>query len=357
MSSSVKRIYSIDVLRGLMATSVMVYHYSSWLFGGLDASNIWSRFGIYAVTIFYFISGFSLMFVYWHKKEFDFKLYMRKRFFRLAPLFYFVSILFLSYSVFKTGELDFSKLLLNFTFLFSVIEPSAYYSTGAWSIGNEMFFYTVLALILYTKSRFKSYVLISFISLVFFIVYRYIYLQVDTSLSSQWYIYINPLNHLFTFLIGCGTYFLYHNYSHFFKFNSFKLILLLVSSLFFFANFSGDRINLVVGIEALLLLFSSYCLFLLFISLNDFRLFSTRLAVYLGDISYSIYLVHPLCWFFIERFLSPPVTLFEFIVFWFTSITFTLLVCTFTYNYIEKPGIKFGHKKFLFFREKKCFRL
>jgi exopolysaccharide production protein ExoZ len=59
-----KRLESLDYLRGLMAVSVMAFHYVSWSFVKPGADSLLGKLGIYAVSIFYILSGVSLSFVY-----------------------------------------------------------------------------------------------------------------------------------------------------------------------------------------------------------------------------------------------------------------------------------------------------
>lgn len=155
MSRTTQRVLSIDVLRGLMASLVMFYHFYSWGEGGLDASSILSRFGLFGVSIFYLVSGYSMASVYWVTgitSFTEFKVYCAKRYFRIAPLFYVASMVFVVYAA-TSGSFELDKILLNFTFLFAVVDPSSYYATGAWSVGNEIVFYLLFAVMLLFRCR------------------------------------------------------------------------------------------------------------------------------------------------------------------------------------------------------------
>lgn len=338
------RVHSIDLLRGIMAISVMVYHYSSWSIGGLDSSDIWSRFGLYAVSIFYFISGFSLAYVYWDKVDFSVKDYMLRRFFRIAPLFYLVSILAFAYQFSKTGELDFIKAFLNFTFLFSIFDPSAYYSTGAWSIGNEMFFYFIFALILASNNRHKWLIISLVVSLVSIYYFRGYELDFDQGLSSQWPTYINPLNHAICFLFGICAYTYRAEVYRICSGLIGKIVCFSSAGLIFVLPIEGDRINLVVGWNGILLMLSSLALFLLFLVKDGMAIFNTKLSTFLGDISYSVYLVHPFCWFFIKKIFAAIGLPLSGLLFWVLSILITIFVSFCTYQLVEKVGITIGKR-------------
>ncbi|WP_408054947.1 acyltransferase family protein [Sulfurihydrogenibium yellowstonense] len=82
------RIESLDYLRGIMALSVMIYHLTSWNLYHPGASTLLGRLGIYAVSIFFILSGLSIAVAYSHfindlKSSIAF--YIR-RIFRIWPL-------------------------------------------------------------------------------------------------------------------------------------------------------------------------------------------------------------------------------------------------------------------------------
>lgn len=54
------RFESLDWLRGLMALSIMLYHFGSWH----DAAHPIGRLGIYGVSIFFILSGLSIAIAY-----------------------------------------------------------------------------------------------------------------------------------------------------------------------------------------------------------------------------------------------------------------------------------------------------
>ncbi len=84
------RVESLDYLRGLMAISVMLYHYGYYSGILLDSSSLLGKLGIYAVSIFYILSGLSLAIVYKNKitSTSDICNFWIKRICRIAPLFW-----------------------------------------------------------------------------------------------------------------------------------------------------------------------------------------------------------------------------------------------------------------------------
>ncbi|MEO5917118.1 MAG: acyltransferase [Luteolibacter sp.] len=202
---SAKRYEGLDQLRGLLAFSVMVYHYAEWHRLPLPwhIQRPLNLLGIYAVCTFYTLSGSALYIVYRNReinRSFASEFWI-KRVFRIIPLFWLVSTIAL---LTETSSADWNlwKIFLNYSLLFSWIDPHAYFATGAWSIGNEWAFYTLFPLILWsTRSRVSSGLLIAAVILVTSW-YAFHVLSPAHSVEEQWKSYIQPLNHLILFSFG-----------------------------------------------------------------------------------------------------------------------------------------------------------
>jgi len=153
-----QRFESLDWIRGLMAFSIMFYHYTSRYIKLTNSGSVTGRLGIYGVSAFYILSGLSLAIVY-NKKITNFnsiKVFVIRRFFRIIPLLWFVTIIYLLVHRIPQYYLpipSLNKLLLNLTGLFGFISPKSYFLTGAWSIGNELVFYSIFPLIIYMYDK------------------------------------------------------------------------------------------------------------------------------------------------------------------------------------------------------------
>ena len=136
-----RRIFSIDCTRGLMALAVVIYHNALLAFWTPQSEDVLGRVGVYAVAIFYIISGLTLYILYHQANSFrELKVYSIKRFFRIYPLLCVASVLWL---LVMPDQYNGRALLLNFTGLFGFIDPGAYVGRVAWSIGNELVFYAL----------------------------------------------------------------------------------------------------------------------------------------------------------------------------------------------------------------------
>lgn len=342
------RLEVLDYLRGVMAFSVMLYHYLTWSTGMHFSSDaILGKLGIYAVSIFFILSGVSLGLVYKSriKRLEDIKPYLVKRFFRIAPLLWFVTALTLllifigSFLGIDSREVSFYSIFLNFTLLFGFIDTSTYIASGAWSIGNELVFYIILPFILVFNQKYKySLVFATFISLFIYLYFAFVLIDANGLFLDYWKLYINPFNQLFLFMAGVfiGYYRLRLKTMFQMRGKYYIMIILVLLGIFYFYPSYGDRIALISGWNRMV--FTFLCISIVFIlSINDklFEFKRFKFLSYLGLVSYSIYLVHPLV-YYPSSYMGKILHLSSgYIV--FISIIITLIVSRYVYKYIEYP--------------------
>ena len=340
------RLQNLDYLRGIVAFGIMIFHYSWWVFGNeFKADTFISRVGIYGVSIFYVLSGLTLFYVYNNKMDNTFKdffFFAKKRFFRIFPLLWIVTFLSILLA-WKVPNLK--NLFLNLTGLFGFVKWNVYFSTGVWSIGNEIVFYFFFPFFLFLN-KYNKYLLIV-IGLIIFFLYVYFAFDVldsNITLSKQWKNYTNPLNQLFLFFGGfiIGKTYINSNIN-----NKINISLILFSLLLFCVYpVDGDRINLVTGFNRIVFTFCSFLVCLSFFKFNYSlpKIFVSPFS-FLGEASYSIYLLHPIIYKIVDVFSDD---FFQFSNFFkvFVSVFLTILISYFSYNYFEKYFIKLGVKKY-----------
>lgn len=159
----------IHGLRGVAALAVVLYHVVH--IGGVSPPNIFQIVGRdfgYGVHLFFILSAFSLM----HSTEPRMNepgwlpTYLIKRFFRIAPLFYFMIAIFVVRGLFPVAGVDsLIGIVLNLTFMFGFV-PSSGLVWGGWSVGVEMIFYgifPVLLLLIKTHRTALTLVIVSII--------------------------------------------------------------------------------------------------------------------------------------------------------------------------------------------------
>jgi exopolysaccharide production protein ExoZ len=340
-----KRLSSLDYLRGLAAFGIMIFHYSMWAYGLFSAQDFLGRAGIYAVSIFYVLSGLTLYHVYQEKigspSMNGLKDYAIKRVFRIFPLLWLVTIVTLLYS---KEHFSIQTIFLNFSGLFSVIHWDNTIAYGAWSIGNELAFYFFFPLFIFLLKRSRIALSVFLIlSLLIYLWFAFIHMDSSKTLAVFWADYTNPLNQVFLFLGGCllGTI-----ATHISVPKPLSLMLIIACMLvFIFLPVSGDSVRLVTGINRLI--FTMICFTLCFsFYKTDFGLpfIAGRAFQLLGEISYSVYLVHPAVWALLTIFynkgnlhLNPALRLS-------IGITLSLVVAYTIFQLYEKLFMRLGKK-------------
>jgi exopolysaccharide production protein ExoZ len=168
-------------------------------------------------------------------------------------------------------------------------------------------------------------------------------------LASQWNLYTNPLNQVLLFLSGFLIGLLLKkrllNYN-------LKIILFSIGLiLFIYIPSNGkDTINIVTGIERIIF---SICCIMICVSLYKTELKFNKIIhkplIFLGDISYSIYLIHPIVYSVVKYinsdYLKNKTTTSSSIAVIIISIFLTLLVSFIVYEKYEKFFLKFGKSK------------
>jgi exopolysaccharide production protein ExoZ len=342
------RLHNLDYLRGLAAFGIMIFHYLTWTNGEFNAESVIARIGIYGVSIFYVLSGLTLNHVYYQKMEFNVQsllMFFKKRVFRIFPLLWAVTII--SILILQTRP-NFLNVFLNLTGLFGFVRWDKYFAVGAWSIGNELVFYIFFPFFIYfSKAKKVFFFLLCSALLAMYIYFAFSNLNTDVSLSSQWKNYVNPLNQVFLFLAG----FLMPMVFTKTKISNLKNAALIVTGLliFIYLPVQGDSIHLVTGLNRLIFTFCCLLVCFGFYKTNiQLNVVLHRFLKFLGEGSYSVYLIH----LFIFKLINSSLkhvnqNLFAFsnaLIITF-SIIFTLLFSYFSYEYFEKFFIKLGNKK------------
>ncbi len=343
----VNRDRGLDYLRGLCAFGIMIYHYSSWVFHEHGSDTILGRIGIYGVSLFYILSGLTLHNVYCNKQLFSFEnvhLFFRKRIFRIYPLLWIATILTAIGNFFLISKTpDFIDVFLNLTGLFGFFRWDSYIATGAWSIGNELVFYTFFPVLWYGL-QWKKWLIIILSAIIFFssLYFSFFLLRTDLILSQQWKNYVNPLNQSTFFLTGflVGIFLKKENCSM----KVTLLFLLTGITLFVFTPKFGDVIYLVTGFNRYFFTLSCILITIGFYRLpNKNFIFSNHLEL-LGSMSYSVYLLHPIVYYGVltifKYILKLPKSGFSL----GTSVILTLICSYYVFTYFERFFIILNNK-------------
>jgi peptidoglycan/LPS O-acetylase OafA/YrhL len=347
------RLHGVDALRGIAASAIVIHHII-----GINQIQLPSYLAFvpnyfgYGVPLFFVVSAFSLYYTYIDRMEGrqDICDYMVRRFARIAPLFYFMTAAWYATYHFVFGQwLTFGNVASNLTFTFNFVPA---YQNGivwaGWSIGTEYAFYFFLPLLI---SLVRSQLASLFLLVLAFLAeigYQFSQNPIDDAASI--------LTQMPFFTLGIITYFAFRRFSRWTPEARRALsIALLTVAVLLIAGITMDgpfRRLMLGGIRrtefytwglpfACLVL--SQAIYPLGILVN-------RMTRFLGAISYSLYLVHPL----LIR-LCQPMYLYiqisqrsvEIYLLWVTIATFVILVPVswVTYRLIEVPGMDWGKRK------------
>lgn len=328
-----ERIYSVDALRGFCALGIMVYHFTSWS-GGIDSEPLRSAFlkiGIYGVEAFFVISGFSLATAYREQTFADWRswsVFYQRRLWRILPLLFLTVAAALGLAA-RQGQDITQAAIENFTVVPVILDPSRSVVAGGWSLGVELGFYLIFPVLVLARSWSKLALPLLVCGMtVASLIYAFTKLASDDVLADQWQAYVATLNHLGFFaggmviaLVGARRTLLW-------------LLPLPVASLV--VGTVADQIETVTGAARVFALLATLVLVgaVAGLKLTPGRL--TRPLIWLGDISYALYLLHPFAYGHVP--LGNPVANA------LGAAFLALLAAHVSYNWFERPLIKLGRK-------------
>lgn len=334
-----KRFESLDWLRGLMAFAIMIYHMVSWELFHPESGSLLGNIGIYGVSIFFVLSGLSMGIVYNNYiKDFQTSIvFFIRRLFRLLPLLWIAIAVIVGIDYLVHGTLDIYKIFLNITLLFGFVAPDSYINVGAWSIGNETFYYafTPFLIMLYAKNKqLGNLAVLGLVAVGMY--FAFSALDPNKPLADQWNTYINPFNNFFLYACGLAMYFNFHDVSM----KNIANILIVVSiAIFCLYPVAGDQINITTGVNRIIFALASIALTLGFykLELNIPSLISKPLAN-LGEATYGVYLLHPVVYIFVNKVTEDPIICAS------TTVIVTIIAANLSYQFYEKRFIKIGKK-------------
>ena len=315
MNNKFERLYLLDSARAIAAICVVLLHYQHFYLSDHNQQinfikdiqpfystlGIFYEFGTVAVQFFFILSGF-IFFMFYRirilERAIDFKSFIILRLTRLYPLHLLTLIIVLviqffynqsysEYFFYKTNDLE--NLIAHFFLIqeWGILGETGSFNGPSWSISVEFFLYIIFFIIsiFFIKNIFQSLITIIFTLIIYF------FLQPLLN---------NLILGLLLFYIGGFTFFLYSYLKKIYRKKLFILVLIIIDVIVFgrflnelFLNFQNS-IEYLIGNKLFILLF-----FIKFpriiINLSILQLYKKNLGKsikILGDISYTIYLIH-----------------------------------------------------------------
>jgi len=333
----------LDWLRGLMATSIMLYHYNYWMFPQNNQlfNSLLTKLGVYAVSIFFILSGLSMSLAYdeYFDNKYKILTFFIRRIFRIWPVLWVAVIISVIVpAIFRIKFYSVGTIFLNLTTLFGFFKPDAYIPSGAWSIGNEMVYYSFTPILIPAFRKNKVLGNSLFIVATFFAFYwAETKILPAQSSGNVWPYYINPFNNLYFYIAGIA---IYYNFRTLEMKKNINIIGLIIAISLFIAT-SGN--SLITGIGRVVFSVLSIAIVFLFYK-TTFKLpkiFDSSMN-HLAVISYSVYLFHPIIYNYGHEFFNMIFGIENKVFFYFSSVVLTLLISSLSYKYFEKPLVVLG---------------
>lgn len=284
-----QRFDSIQVLRAVAAFSVIFNHIA---FIGK---------GAFGVDIFFCISGFIMMYV----TESETKYFFVKRIIRLAPLYYFMTIVTFAGMVvmpqlFDAGKADPAMLLKTLFFIpYSIngtIQPIV---RVGWTLNYEMFFYFIIWISIKISKKYRGITASAIILIL--VMCGYIF-KIENVVYEFWTDSI-----MIEFIFGILAYEIHRNMAPHYKDIQavVRLPLFLIAICFYILLWIIDYNSIFLGAERCIV--CGIPAFIIFncVFMAGYGLKMPPVLVWFGDISYSMYLIHYFIIRLYNRYMCP----------------------------------------------------
>tara|TARA_B100000780_G_C21097199_1_gene442563 strand:- start:459 stop:1547 length:1089 start_codon:yes stop_codon:yes gene_type:complete len=306
-----EKLLALESLRGIAALSVAFSHFNTGgYFNNRFIENAWLM-----VDFFFVLSGFVIALNYLDKISSwsTLLVFQKKRFLRLYPLHLIILFVFLVFEIakyiaqVKFGLIanypaftvnNFTSFLANIFLVHNWVIPQLTYNYPSWSISSEFYTYAIFAiLILFTKNNIKIISLILLINIFLCAFLLDIYGFGTDNIQG-------PLRCLYSFSIGVIVYNLYKLLKNKYLLSnsliSFTIISIVVLIVINYGTTDFEYIELIP------LSFGLIILSLVLTKKNTFinQTLSKNWLVYLGTISYGIYMIQAAFWWLLQQSLK-----------------------------------------------------
>jgi len=284
-------IYSLQVYRGLAAVLVVLFHTHMIMPGYFKTTTLSEliSFGYAGVQFFFVLSGYIIYKMHSCDagKPARLPVYLFKRFIRIYPIYWIVTFSFLPFWLLipSFGESYHREIPALIKSLILFPQEHAPHVQVGWTLVHEVFFYLSFATIIINRA----------LGFIFLIVWVTIYATtsyLNTPLSFPANFFLSELNLIFLLGIAAasvGTRLAKHvDHTGFLVAFIFGNLLFLAFGLIDVFYLTDSKFSLFYGFSA----------FLIVIAAGNSKLESyckkRRIILFLGDASYSIYLIHPM---------------------------------------------------------------
>lgn len=356
-----QRLNSLTSLRFFAALLIIIGH-SRGVFFDLHYSMQFAFFQ--GVSFFFVLSGFILTYVYPTLPKEEIGKFYLARFARIWPAHIASLILYIAIFYASTPNMFSQKLILfaNVAMIHGWIPNRDYYfsfNAPSWSVSTEVFFYACFPLLIYRWRQTWAVKLIISLSILLAIIIlcnvkHLAEMQAVPSVHAL--IYINPICRIFEFILGM-TFALAYKKLKASHISVLQISLLEIAALLFifislsFSEQIAMKTVTTLGLAGQYWLrYSSTCFLfaclILLVSIQKgivSRALSNKLLVLLGEISYSLYLVHDIFmhYFYMQhRWALRHHAIESYELYWLITLGVSYLM----WKYIERPARSYINK-------------
>ena len=336
----------ITGMRAYAALAVLFIHSGN---GGIESlGEIGARLAVLGgqgVAVFFVISGYSVASSFASSQGFGD--YINKRFWRIAPLYYFWIIIWLVAAL-LSGNLntDAYNLFMHSVFLSSLdyrIAPIGLIGGVDWTLSIEMVWYFMVpSIFLWTRGVPRLIFCLIASTAIFVLITKFRGLFPFPPKEFAEIMHYSPIPYVFNFCLGIVAFKLREFSYNFARWGDVALISIAVAFLIFLLGPKS------LMLHSMFVFFTIAAFFLILFGSETSKfyriLFSNRIVRFGGTISYGIYLCHISV---IELIDSTGMAIFSNAQVKLAAVlTITTAISTVTYLLIEKPALAFG--RFLF---------
>ena len=360
----------IQIFRGVAAIMVVLFHCNNACldYFKLLPFNGLFYLGMFGVDFFFVLSGFIITYI--HLKDLqvsnDWKMFVKKRFFRIYPIYWVFATITLCYLIFiqkgkpnpfEHFQLDHTLSVASFSDWLYLLKSYALIAQNSialvdvsWTLCYEVMFYAVFAVCVRCGWVFSKLLFFCWIAL---IIIKFNFFVIDNFYVN---VLLNPL--ILEFLTGCAL-------AYIFRTGKVKLttpLFLSLSSLlaagaFVHLKIYHHQLGWTNGTSVLIIIAAAALLIWACASLdlsNHWPVKKLKTFLLVGDGSYSIYLTHTLVIkiFFLlalKLFLSNQLVMTTHYINIICLVVFgaAVILGTLFHVYVEKPLLSYTTKKFL----------
>jgi peptidoglycan/LPS O-acetylase OafA/YrhL len=295
-----RKILGLELLRGVCALLVACYHCLSW--SAVADLYSWGRYGVY---VFFVISG-AVLYQNYHDTislaptephQISIPQFLLKRFARLAPLIWACILI---PAIIHNSWLP-NRDFLNLSFLFGFGTPGlTSLLTGGWSIGIEFVLYALFPVLITFARDVRTIVA----TLIVFLALRLTFLSFvprGASLTEAWGVYTQPAAFLIFFFGGISI----ARIMPTIRVAPWILFLSGIAlALVLFLYPGADAEAILHGTRGFALTLASIAIVAGFFWSPSFKP-AALVSQFFGDISYGLYLLHPLVWAALPKYAGP----------------------------------------------------